>query len=298
MKFAWIRQHRGEGEGAGGVGGRWPVAVMCDVLGVSRSGYYDWADRPPCERHRRRERLAVEVKAAHARSRGTYGSPRVYAELAAAGVACCENTVAKVMRLHGVRSKTSRKFRVRTTDANHAHPLADNLLARDFAAKAPDRKWAADVTYVPTSEGWLYLAAVIDLCTRKIVGWAMADHLRAELCTSALAMALARRDPPADAGLIHHSDRGVQYACGEYRDLLAARGIACSMSRAGDCYDNAAIESFWGTLKRELVHHEQYATREQAGLSIFEWTECWYNRERRHSSLGYKSPQEYERSLD
>jgi transposase InsO family protein len=295
VRFAWIRRHA---PAAG-----WPVAVACDVLDVSRSGYYAWRDRPASVRARRRVRLAVEVKAAHAQSRGTYGSPRVHAELKARGVACCENTVAKVMRAEGVRSKVARKFRVRTTDANHAHPVADNLLDRDFAAAAPDRKWAADVTYVPTAEGWLFVAAVIDLCTRKVVGWAMASHLRAQLCLDALAMALARRHPAPDAattaaGLVHHSDRGCQYACGDYRAALESRGIACSMSRPGDCYDNAVIESFWGTLKRELVHHEDYATREQARSSIFEWIECWYNRKRRHSALDYKSPEEYEASLN
>jgi len=290
VRFAWIRTHAAA-EG-------WPVAVVCDVLDVSRSGYYAWRDRPASERARRRVRLAVEVKAAHAASRGTYGSPRVHAELAARGVACCENTVAKVMRDQGVRSKTARKFRVRTTDARHAHPVADNLLDRDFAAVRPDRKWAADITYVTTGQGWLFVAAVIDLCTRRVVGWATADHLRAELCTDALAMALARRDPPPDAGLVHHSDRGCQYACGDYRAALAARGIACSMSRAGDCYDNAVIESFWGTLKRELVSHEHYPTRDRARASIFEWIECWYNRRRRHSALDYKSPEEYEASLN
>jgi transposase InsO family protein len=271
---------------------------MCDVLGVSRGGYYDWVDRPPAARARRRAELAAHVRAAHADSRGAYGSPRVHAELEARGVACCENTVARVMREEGVRSRAARKFRCRTTDAAHAHPVADNLLARDFAADAPDRKWAADVTYVPTGEGWLYVAAVIDLCTRKVVGWAMADHLRAGLCTDALDMALARRDPPPDAGLVHHSDRGVQYACGAYRDRLAARGIACSMSRAGDCYDNAVVESFWSTLKRELVHHADYATRAQATAAIFEWVECWYNRKRRHSAPGYLSPEEFEASLN
>jgi putative transposase len=290
VRFAWIRTHAAA-EG-------WPVAVVCDVLDVSRSGYYACRDRPASARARRRVRLTVEVKAAHAASRGTYGSPRVHADLAARGVACCENTVAKVMRQAGVRSTVARQFRVRTTDANHPHPVADNLLDRDFAAAAPDRKWAADITYVSTDQGWLYLAAVIDLCTRKVVGWAMADHLRAELCTDALAMALARRDPPPDAGLVHHSDRGCQYACAVYRELLAARGIACSMSRAGDCYDNAVVESFWGTLKRELVYHEHYPTRDRARASIFEWIEGWYNRKRRHSALDYKSPEEYEATLN
>jgi len=293
VKFGWIKAHQGNGNGG------WPVAVLCDVLGVSRSGYYAWRDRPAGAAARRRAELAAQVKAAHADGRGAYGSPRVHAELKARGVACCENTVAKVMREQGIRSIATRRFRVpRTTDAAHAHPVAPNLLDRDFAAAAPDAKWAADITYVPTGEGWLYLAAVIDLCTRRVVGWAMADHLRATLCTDALAMALARRDPPPDAGLVHHSDRGCQYACGDYRRLLAGHGIACSMSRSGDCYDNAAMESFWSTLKRELVHHADYRTRAEATAAIFEWVECWYNRKRRHSALGYVSPAEFEAGLN
>ena len=242
--------------------------------------------------------MAGHVRAAHADSRGTYGSPRVHAELDASGVPCCQNTVARVMRDLGIRSCAARKFRVRTTDAAHAHPVAPNLLDRDFAAAAPDRKWAADVTYVPTAEGWLYVAAVVDLCTRRVVGWAMADHLRAALCLDALDMALARRRPAADAGLVHHSDRGCQYACGDYRRRLEEHGVACSMSRPGDCYDNAAVESFWSTLKRELVHHATYRTRAEATAAIFEWVECWYNRKRRHSALGYLSPDEFEAGLN
>lgn len=309
--FAWIRE-QAEGEGTGGGGGGepgWPVAAMCDALGVSRSGYYAWRDRPASARAARRVRLAVEVKAAHAASRGTYGSPRVHAELAAAGVACCENTVARVMREEGVRSKAHRRFRCRTTDARHAHPVAENLLRdaatgdRDFAADRPDRRWVADVTYVPTGEGWLYCAAVLDLCTRRVVGWATADHLRAELCLDALRAALASRAPDpggggGGGGLVHHSDRGCQYACAAYRDLLAAHGATCSMSRSGDCYDNAAMESFWSTLKRELTHHADYATRADARSAIFEYVECWYNRRRRHSGLDYRSPEEYEAGLN
>ncbi len=283
MRFAWIREHRDPG---------WPLAVACRVLGVARSGYYAWARRPVSRRRARREALAVEVRRAHADSRGTYGSPRVHAELAARGVKACENTVAKVMREQGVRSRVHRKSRARTTDSAHAHPVARNLLGRDFAAEAPDRKWAADITYVPTGEGHLYLAAVLDLCSRRVVGWAMADHLRAGLCLDALRMALARRRPPP--GLVHHSDRGVQYACGEYRRLLDEHGMTCSMSRRGDCYDNAVVESFWGTLKAELVHPGGYATHGQARRSIFEWVECWYNRRRRHSALGFMSPEQFE----
>jgi transposase InsO family protein len=289
VRFAFVKDNRS----------RYPVVVLCDVLSVSRSGFYAWAKRPAeSGRSRRRAELAEHVRAAHADSRRTYGSPRVTKALKASGVKACENTVAKVMREQQIRSKVVRRFRVRTTNSAHAHPVADNLLDRNFAAAAPDAKWAADITYVPTGQGWLYLAAVIDLCSRRVVGWAMADHLRATLCTEALEMALARRKPPADRTLVHHSDRGVQYACGNYRALLEGHGIACSMSRKGDCYDNAAMESFFKTLKVELVYHERYATRAQAMASVFEYVECWYNRKRLHSSLGYMSPEQYERSLN
>ena len=289
MRFAFVKDNRS----------RYPVAVLCDVLSVSRSGFYAWARRSESGRSRRRAELVEHVRAAHAQSRRTYGSPRVTQALKASGVQACENTVAKVMREQQIRSKVVRRFRVRTTDSAHAHPVADNLLERDFAAAAPNVKWAADITYVPTGEGWLYLAAVIDLCSRRVVGWAMADHLRATLCTEALEMALSRRNPPAaDRTRVPHSDRGVQYACGAYRTMLEEHGIACSMSGKGDCYDNAVAESFFKTLKAELVYHEHYRTRAEAMASIFEYIECWYNRKRLHSSLGYKSPEQYEASLN
>ena len=288
MKFAFVKKHRD----------RYPAALLCQVLGVSRSGFYAWLVRTPSARVRRRVELAQQVKAVHQESRGTYGSPRVAAELKERGVKACENTVARVMREEGIRSKVLRRFRVRTTDSAHGHPVADNLLERDFSAQKPDMKWAADITYVPTDQGWLYLAAVIDLCSRKVVGWAMADHLRASLCTQALEMALARRKPPPDRSLVHHSDRGIQYAYGDYRKLLEEKGLECSMSRRGDCYDNAAAESFFKTLKVELVYHEHYRTQQQAMASIFEYIECWYNRRRLHSALGYKSPVDYEASLN
>jgi len=288
VRFAFVKEHRAS----------YPAAVLCGVLEVSRSGYYAWLNRPQSARAVRRGELAERVRAVHEESRGTYGSPRVAAELKARGVKACRNTVAKVMSGQGIRSKVVRRFRVRTTDSSHAHPVADNLLGRDFEAKRPDTKWAADLTYVPTDQGWLYLACVIDLCSRKVVGWAMAEHLKATLCTEALGMALARRKPPPDKSLVHHSDRGVQYACREYRQLLQEHGIECSMSGRGDCYDNAAAESFFKTLKVELVYHEHYRTRQEAVDSIFQYLECWYNRKRLHSALGYKSPEDYERSLN
>ena len=279
----------------------YPLAVMCEALNVTRAGYYAWRKRgeePPGPRAARREELAEQIRVAHERSRCTYGSPRVYHELKAQGVAVSENTVAKLMKEQGIRSIVRRRFKVRTTDSAHEHPLAPNVLDRDFFAEAPDRKWAADITYVATGQGWLYLAVVIDLCSRRVVGWAMADHLRAELCTDALDMALKRRRPRPGSDLLHHSDRGVQYACGQYRDLLQSQGIECSMSRTGDCYDNAVVESFFKTLKAELVYHERYATQEQARRSIFEYIEVFYNRKRLHSSLGYQSPEQFEAAMN
>lgn len=287
MRFAWVREHLAE----------FDVACMCDVLNVSRSGFYAWRSRPAGKKTLAREALVKEVRQVHARSRGIYGSPRVHAELVAQGVAACVNTVAKYMRRAGIRSKVTRRFRVRTTDSGHGLAVAPNRLERRFdEVEAPDRAWCTDITYVPTAEGFLYVAAVIDAFSRRVVGWAMDDHLRADLCVAALTMAIARRAP--GKGLLHHSDRGVQYACAQYRRVLEANGIEASMSRKGDCYDNAMIESFWGTLKRELTHHELYPTREDARRSIFEYIEVFYNRQRRHSAIGYVSPEQFEASLN
>ena len=286
MIFAWMERHVRQ----------WPLSVMCQVLEVSRSGYYAWIERPPSKRQERAMKLTEQIRAAHEQSRGSYGSPRVTVDLNEAGVAVCENTVAKLMRQAGIQVKAKRRYVPRTTDSNHEHPIAPNRLDRDFAASAPDRKWTCDITYVPSDQGWLYLAVVMDLFSRKIVGWSMREHLRSELVSEALQMAIRRRRP--GAGLLHHSDRGMQYACGDYRDLLQEHGIQCSMSRRGNCYDNAVMESFFGTAKTELVHHEHYATHQQARQSLFEWIECWYNRRRRHSSLGYLSPEAFEAKLN
>ena len=285
MRFAFVRDHQAE----------FPVEVMCAVLGVSRSGYYAWRDRPPGQAAVRRERLAEQIRTVHEEARSVYGSPRVHRELQARGVACCENTVARLMRQHGIRSKAVRRFVARTTDSRHDRPVADNVLAREFDPDRPDTAWAADITYIPTAEGWLYLAAVIDLCSRKVVGWATADHLRADLPLEALRMALTHRKPAGE--LLHHSDRGVQYASDAYQALLAAHGIEPSMSRKGNCWDNAVVESYFSTLKRELVHHESYADHDEARRSLFEYIEVFYNRRRRHSTLGYRSPAEFEARL-
>jgi putative transposase len=282
VKFAFIRDHRGS----------FPVEVLCEVLQVSRSGYYAWDRRPPSPGALRRDRLVEEIRKAHGESRATYGSPRVYQALKARGVPCSENTVAKLMKVEGVRPKARRPFAVKTTDSRHDHPVADNILDRQFYPDRPDTTWTADITYVPTAEGWLYLAVVLDLFSRRVVGWATADHLRAELACDALRMALTHRRPKGE--LLHHSDRGVQYASGAYRDLLAEHGIEPSMSRKGNCHDNAVTESFFSTTKRELTHHESYATREEARRSLFEYIEVFYNRQRLHSTLGYRSPVEFE----
>jgi len=286
MKFAWIAEHTEA----------FPIRAMCRVLSVSTAGFYAWRTRPVCVRAQRLAELAAKIAAAHVDSRCTYGSPRITRELAAQGVKVCENTVAKVMKQAEIRANVRRGFVPTTTDSSHRHPIAGNVLDRDFTASAPNQKWVCDITYIPTGEGWLYLAAVIDLFSRKVVGWSMADHLRVDLVKDALSMAIQNRNPAA--GLLHHSDRGVQYACGEYQQLLDEQKFVCSMSRTGNCYDNAVAESFFGTFKTELVYQEQYATHAQARASVFEYIEVFYNRKRRHSSLGYVSPETFEASLN
>jgi transposase InsO family protein len=269
---------------------------MCDVLEVSRSGYYAWLRRTPSPRQTRTAQLTEEIRQVHAASRQIYGSPRVHRQLQAQGVKCSENTVAKLMRQCGIRSKRTKKFRGVTTDSRHGRPIAANTLDRRFARDGINEAWVADITYIPTREGWLYLAAILDLCSRKVVGWAAAGHLRAELVAKALQMALRERTP--NGPLLHHSDRGVQYACDEYQAILSAHRIEVSMSRRGDCYDNAVMESFFSTLKQELVHHADYATREAARQSLFEYIEVFYNRQRLHSALGYVSPHSFEVNLN
>lgn len=270
----------------------WPVSVQCSVLAVTRSGYYAWKKRVPGPRAVRREELTQQIQEVHEQARRTYGAPRIHRELVAQGTACNRKTVARCMRLAGIRAKTVRRFRVSTTNSNHAHPVAENIVNRDFQAERPGQKWLADITYVPTREGWLYLAVVEDLFSRKIVGWSMSERIDSRLVVNALQMALERESHPQT--LIVHSDRGVQYACDHYQRLLKKYGIVCSMSRKANCWDNAPMESFMATLKKELVHHEDYQTREQARRSLFEYIEVFYNRSRRHSALGYLSPQQFE----
>jgi len=269
------------------------VSWMCDALEVSAAGFYAWQARPEGPSRARRQGLVAAIREVHAEMKGRYGSPRMTAELNARGHGCAENTVATLMRTHGIRARAPRSF-VRTTDARHGLPVADNVLDRGFAPPGPDLAWSADITYVPTADGWLYLAVVEDLFSRMIVGWSMDATMTSRLVVDALDMAVRRRLP--GEGLVAHSDRGSQYASEHYRGLLNRHGITCSMSRRANCWDNAPVESFFASLKRELVHDERYATREQAKASIFEYVEAFYNRVRRHSSLGFLSPAEFERA--
>ena len=287
MKYALIQAHRDE----------FSVSLMCRVLQVSRSGYYDWAKRPPSERTPEEQRLRIEVRSIHRRSGRTYGSPRVHRHLRAQGIRCSRKRVVRLMREEEIRAKKKRRFRV-TTDSNHSHPVAPNLLKRRFGVaevEGPDRVWVSDITYVPTREGWLYLAVVLDLASRRVVGWAMKTTLEASLATDALTMALWRRKP--GPGLLHHSDRGAQYASTVYQEILAQHEITCSMSRKADCWDNAVAESFFATLEWELIEDSAWHTREEARRDIFDYIEVWYNRQRLHSSLGYMSPADYEDQL-
>src|SRR5262249_55222634 len=256
---------------------------MCAALEVSESGYYAWLGRAPPRPEQRREATVAAIEVIHAEVKGRYGSPRMTAELNARGYDCTENTVARLMRTHGIRAKAARRF-VRTTDSRHSLPVADNLLGRDFDPGRPNAAWSADITYIPTADGWLYLAVVEDLFSRMIVGWSMDGTMTSRLVVDALDMAIRRRLPAER--LLAHSDRGSQYASEHYQRLLGEHGIICSMSGVAQCWDNAAVESFFASLKRELVHQERYTTREEAKARIFEYIEAFYNRVRLHSSLG------------
>ena len=284
MRYACIQRHTGV----------YAVALRCRVLQVSRAGYYAWRRRPPRARAQTNRLLLAGIRTASQQSRGRYGSPRITRALQAQGQRCSEARVARLMRPAGLQAKRRRRCRG-TTDSRHGDPVAPNRLQRQFAVPAlpgRDRIWASDLTYVPTLEGWLYLAVVLDLASRRGIGWAMRHTLERGLTLDALQMALAHRQPVP--GVLHHSDRGSQYACGDYQALLAAHGMTCSMSRKGDCFDNAGVESFFATLKTELVEDAYWPTREAARSALFEYIEMWYNRERQHSSLGYRSPVQYE----
>lgn len=285
MTYAFIQAERG----------LYPVQRQCRVLGVSRAGYYAWRGRSPSARTEANATLLVHIRAIHAHSRETYGSPRVHAELQAQEIGGSENRVARLMRLNHVRARHKRRYRPLTTRVDRSLPVAPNRLTRPFHAARTDQTWLSDITYIPTAQGWLYLAVVLDLCSRRVVGWSMREDLSTRLPLDALAMALGRRRPPA--ALIHHSDRGSQYASGEYGNLLAAHRLVASMSRAGNCYDNAPMESFFSTLKAECTDRQQYLTRAEAREDIVAYVEGFYNVSRRHSSLGYRSPAEFENLL-
>ena len=281
MRFAFIATEKAN----------YPVALMCRVLKVSRSGYYAWCGRPVANRTAEDQRLALEVGAIYAESRGCYGSPRVHAELRARGQRAGRKRVARLMRAASLRARERRRFR-RTTDSRHGMAIKGNLLARRFAMLTPNAGWVTDITYLWTLEGWLYLAVILDLFSRRVVGWSLSERLERGIALDALRMALQDRQPPQ--GLLHHSDRGSQYASHEYQQLLAVHGIQSSMSRKGNCWDNAVAESFFATLKVELVHESRWNTRTQARTELFEYIELFYNRQRRHSALGYLCPNEFE----
>ena len=272
-----------------------PVSRMCRVLEVGRSGFYAWLNRRESPRSRENRNLLVEIKALHKKSRKTYGSPRVHADLKDKGYVIGRHRVARLMRENRIVSKHRKKFRV-TTNSKHNHPVAENKLQRRFSVSVPGQCWVSDITYIPTGEGWLYLAVTVDLFHRKVVGWAMDRWITRWLVMRALNMAIKKGD--MKPGLLHHSDRGVQYACRDFRALLEANGIECSMSRKGDCWDNAVAESFFHTLKVELIHNRNYRTRQEAKKDIFEYIEVFYNRQRRHSYLGYLSPVEFEKQAN
>jgi putative transposase len=271
----------------------WPIHTLCHVMGVSTAGYYAWRSRPDSKRAAEDRTLLADIRQVHSASGNRYGSPRIHAALRAQGRKVGRGRVERLMRRYGVRGLVAQRRRVQTTDSRHTFPVAPNLLNRQFTAAAPNQVWLADLTYIATGEGWLYMAAIMDLHTRKIIGWAMRDHLRAELATSALLMATQRQRP--GAGLIQHSDRGVQYACGDYQTALEAAGIIPSMSRRANPLDNAPMESFFHTLKTELVHHRTYATRDDAKRDLFSYVEGFYNRQRLHSALDYRTPDQAER---
>ena len=281
MRFRFIRAEKAT----------YPVRVLCRVLRVSTSGFYAWCRRAPSARAREDAALKVEIRAAHAASKKTYGSPRILEDLKANGRQVGRKRVARLMREEGIEGQKKRRFRT-TTDSRHSHPVAPNHLQRNFSALAPNEVWVSDITYVWTREGWMYLAAILDLFSRRIVGWAMDSRIDQGLALDALNMALTTRRPAA--GLVHHSDRGVQYAGAAYQEQLRKAGMVCSMSSKGDCWDNAVAESFFSTFKAELVHRIAYAGRDQAWASTFDYIEAFYNPRRRHSALGYSSPVAYE----
>lgn len=282
MKYAWIEKHSGEFE----------TTLACKVLHVGRSGFYDWRNREPSERAKKRQVVAEQAERFHARSHGIYGYRKVHRDITEeTDIHCGDELVRLVMREKGLRARCARKF-VRTTDSKHSLPVAENILNRNFHAADINQKWVADITYIRTHEDWLYLAGIMDLHSRRIIGWAMSDRIDSALVCDAMKMAITHRCPGPD--LIHHSDRGVQYASDDFQRLLDRHGIECSMSRKGNCWDNASKESFFGKLKSEWIQGRVYRTKEEAKQDVFWYIEVFYNRMRRHASLGYVSPVDFE----
>jgi len=280
MKFKFISVHRET----------FKVGRLCALLNVSRSGYYCWLKRPKSRRSIENHALEDKIRVLHAASHCIYGAPKIHQDLIDEGVGCSKNRVARIMREAGIRSRIRKKFKA-TTNSCHNLPVAPNLLNQNFDAPVQDAVWVSDITYIHTNEGWLYLATVLDLFDRRVVGWSASSRMSRQLAIDALKMALGRRTP--SDGLIHHSDRGSQYASRQYQNILSKHGITCSMSRKGNCYDNAVAESFFHLLKTEWVHHHQYLSRSEAISSLFYYIEIFYNRKRRHSTLGYATPHEY-----
>jgi transposase InsO family protein len=285
LTFAFIAEHTDA----------FPLTWMCEALEVSASGYYAWATRTDSPTQKWRAELVEAIEEIHAEVKQRYGSPRMAAELQARAYACSENTVARLMKAHKIQARTRKRF-VRTTDSKHGLAVAENLLDRDFEPTGPNESWCVDIPYVGTREGWLYLAVVEDLFSRRVVGWSMDDSMESRLVVDALSMALARRRP--GAGLLAHSDRGSQYASEHYQRVLSEEGIVCSMSGVGQCWDNAPVESFFGRMKCEIAGSEMFATKDHAKAEIFEYLEVFYNRVRLHSSLGFVSPEEFERTYN
>lgn len=280
MKYAWVESQHGV----------YPLVAMCDALTISVSGFFSWHRGGNATKRLTDLQLFTLIKALHIEIKGAYGWPRIWQELRSQGIPAGKERIRKLMQAHGIRGRHKRRYKA-TTDSKHSFPVAPNLLNRQFSPARPDQAWVADITYVPTAEGWLYLAAVMDLHTRMIVGWSMEGRMTRDLIINALRMAWFRRKPKA--GLLHHSDRGSQYASHDYQAVLAEYAMTASMCRKGNCWDNAAMESFFNSLKNERVHHQRYQTREEAKQDIFDYIEGFYNRRRRHSTLGYVSPAEY-----
>lgn len=278
----------------------YPLNLLCELLQVSRSGYYDFTTRELSTRELERQRVITQIRRIHIESNRTYGSPRIHKQLLEQKIELNVKTVAKYMKRAEIQAKTHKRFKISTTDSDHDLPVYENRLDRQFTSSAPNQKWLCDITYIHTDEGFIYLSAVLDTFSRKIVGWSIDDVMDRSLCIDALKSAIAgrRRMPGGLSKLMHHSDRGSQYASDDYQRLLRDWNISVSMSRVGNCWDNAMMESFFGTLKTELVYHERYRSKSEARSRVIAWIEGWYNRRRRHSAIGYKSPEEFEARLN